>query len=272
MENLSKKAALSLSLIGLIFVIASFSACSSENDTIKNSDVSSGGQSIANAEVNAANTAENKPATPIADLPVFKKDEDYKLSVREKLLKAGWKPARSATDGKENCVADSAFCREFPELEAGPSSPEGAAIFRWQKGKKTLLITAKGDPISFVRFEYEKTAAKENKNELGGKYIYADTSGIGGEYTLELNNGNLATLQILEEDATTKGSGSYKYDENDRILAVTFGLEIEIAGGDEGEKPKKSTVSFHFEKTGNDLKVVKAQRYEQLVGKIFKKN
>lgn len=97
---------------------------------------------------------ENK--TSLTDeLPKFKKNENYNL-IRKKLIKAGWKPARSEEDGKENCVVGGGFCEKYPELESGPAAGMGNAIFRWKKGAKVLLIYTVDDPPLYVSSEFEK--------------------------------------------------------------------------------------------------------------------
>ncbi len=100
-------------------------------------------------------STENQPQkSSIDEIPKLKKNENYNR-IREKLIKAGWKPARSE-EGKENCVAGSGFCEKYPELESGPAAGMGNAIFRWKKGKKVLLIYTVDDPPLYVHSELEK--------------------------------------------------------------------------------------------------------------------
>ena len=108
----------------------------------------------------AGNEPKAKPSkTPNGDeIPVFEKNENY-AAVREKLIKAGWKPSRSA-EGEENCVAGGGFCEKYPELEAGPAAGEGQAIFRWAKAGRILLVSTRDEPPLLTGYELEKASKK----------------------------------------------------------------------------------------------------------------
>lgn len=109
------------------------------------------------------------------------------------------------------------------------------------------------------------------QTKLNGKYFHADTTGIGGEYSFVFKAKNIATFEVLEEDATTTGNGSWSWDSQRGILSVTLTVRLEIAG-DEPEDAKVSQKTFQFRKSGNNLKVIKSGSYKHLIGVVFKKN
>ncbi len=92
------------------------------------------------------------PSTFGGGLPAFQEGDDYKSKVRVALFEAGWDPARSP-EGDENCAGGGAYCQEYPELEAGPSSGAANAIFRWQRDGKILKVFTVGEPPVFQRIE-----------------------------------------------------------------------------------------------------------------------
>lgn len=96
--------------------------------------------------IDAGDAEANEPT------PAFTEGDDYKGKVRTALIEAGWDPARSP-EGDANCAGGGAYCQEYPELEAGPSSGAANAIFRWQRDGKFLKVFTVGEPPVFQRIE-----------------------------------------------------------------------------------------------------------------------
>lgn len=138
--------------IALILSISAISACSSAEKTDTDDKASAGGAEQHGSAANEKINVENKPAeNKVSDekaakmqadgLPELKKGEDYKTSVREKLLKADWKPARSKE--ADFCGSGETICDEFDEYEARTENDQTS--FRWSKGNKFVEISTTGD-------------------------------------------------------------------------------------------------------------------------------
>ena len=211
-----------------VFAIGFTSACGeakTENKNVQNNVIAGGGNTVSPNENKSVNTEKTpapvKETKQTDELPTFEKEEDYKI-VRTKLLKAGWNPARSE-DGKENCIAGGKTCEEFPELDAGPSSPLGQAILRWQKGDKILLIHTI-DSFLFDSYEYEKPKKTQSKPNIEGKFVYKSKHEYGEDtFVWELKKGNVATYVSEREGGDGADlKGTWKLNEADKTITVNF--------------------------------------------------
>ena len=264
----------SILTIALIAGISLIPACSAEKSNVNSIEAASGtAQNPAN-ESTQKNTGESqKPmeASQTEALPVFKKGDDYKTKVREKLLRAGWKPARSE-EGADNCEGGGSFCEEYPELDGGPAAGQGKAIFRWERGGKFLRIYTSDDPPLYSEQEFEKAVKESDETGLAGKYELAEI-GISGDHSLELKSDHTAKLQVLQEDGTLTGTGSWKWEQAKNLVSVSLSVKIEIAGDDPDKKPEVVKVLFQFERAGRNLKIVNQTLAPDVSysGKLFKK-
>lgn len=248
---------------GIIFLIGNLFGCYSqkaEGNNLENKQTEAIKQSNQNAKkVEISNSTK----TPSNNVPNFKKNEDYQKSVREKLLKAGWIPARSE-EGKENCVARGKTCEDFPELEAGPSSPLGQAILRWQKGDKILLIHAI-DSFLFDSYEFEKPKKAISNTNFEGKYIYSSKHEYGEDrYILELKPDNFATyISEVEGGDGFDLKGEWEIDEATNEIIVSF------------PNAQNGTETYVFKVIGKELKMIKEPKLPKgtvgFTGTIFKK-
>lgn len=201
------------------------------------------GSGNANANAAAANAAQAAPAagsgeltaipTPelTADgLPKFAKGDKYK-SVRESLIKAGWKPARSK-DGDENCIAGGTYCKEFPELEAGPSSGAANAIFRWERDGKIAKIYTIGEDFSFVNVEVSAKADQNASKPISGTFTYKYTEDYGGRIIFVFDGKGGANFTWEQEDVTWKGKGTVTWSDGEQayLTSVTVNPEDDKEG------------------------------------------
>ncbi len=262
----------SIYIFTLIFGLSAFSACnSSVNTTNRESNDAGSGQSAENLSANSkiSNTAEKveevepTKTEQTSELPKFEKQEDYRTSVRQKLLKAGWTPAASE-EGKENCLGQESLCREIPELEAGPSSPFGQAIMRWQKGDKVLLVRTI-DSFLYDSYEYEKPKKTQSIPNVEGKYVYKSKHEYGEDsFTWELKKGNVATYVSEREGGDGADlKGTWKLDEGENTVIVSF-----PAAPDGAE-------TYVFKLDGRNLKMIKEPKLGEgtvgFTGTIFKR-
>lgn len=267
----------SILIIALIVCISISSACSSSNNTGNNSSksVAAVGENQANAsEKTAANAKELPKPTPAIQAdepPTFKKGEDYKTSVREKLLKAGWKPARS-DEGEMNCEGGGSFCEEFPELDGGPAAGQGKAIFRWERGGKILLIYTVDDPPFYSEQQIGKSGTDDKTNDISGKYVYRYTEDYGGKISFVFKQDKKLDYEWAQEDVTWKGGGHWIWDEGKQTLTATVFTEPDADSAAESENTSPRKEVFIFQKVGNNLKLtappVGMNSYK---GKIFQK-
>ncbi len=146
--------------ISMIFCIGIITSCSSQpidTNAVKDPTVSNqAGQAhpVEKTENSNINTAAKQAEQSKDGLPEFKKGEDYKSGVREKLLKDGWKP--SPTDEAQTCGSGDPTCDEFPEMEACAGTGLGNCKFRWEKNGKILAVFTIDDPQVYQSHEFEK--------------------------------------------------------------------------------------------------------------------
>lgn len=254
----------------ILFLMISLSmACGLKTTEVNNSAIEGGsGQSTNNSAINfKTNNAVEKKETSkneqISDLPKFEKQENYKTSVREKLLKTGWTPAQSVA-GKENCSGQESLCKELPELEAGPSSPLGQAILRWKKADKILLVRTI-DSFLFDGYEFEKTEKSASIPNVEGTYVYSYQHDSGADtFIWELKKGNVATYVSEREGGDgADRKGTWKLNDSDSTITVSF-----PDAPDDAE-------TYVFKIEGKNLKMTKEPKMPQGVrgfsGKVFKR-
>lgn len=95
-------------------------------------------------------------------MPSFVSGEDYKTGVREKMLKAGWKPARSKE--ADSCGSAEVICDEYDEYESHTEKEQTS--FRWQRsGKIVEILTAGKDSFAYNGYEFEKNSMTIAQNE-----------------------------------------------------------------------------------------------------------
>jgi hypothetical protein len=93
---------------------------------------------------------------------VFKKGEAY-MSVRKKLLKAGWKPYRR--DDADSYYDDSTDANgkqvraTFPELNRCSGTGVGFCVFKWLSPRKrpAIITTIGGDEYRYYSRDYYVT-------------------------------------------------------------------------------------------------------------------
>lgn len=265
--------------VALIICIGTIAACTSA--TVDNSSVRANDKAAAGTQQTGSNAVENKSAETQATLetaqtkqtvglPAFKAEEDYKSSVRVKMLKAGWTPARSE-DGDQNCVAGGRFCEEFPELEAGPAAGQGKAIFLWKLNEKIVKIFTVDDPPFYQSSEYEASVSsnKSPQSDFTGEYVHQEKID-DGRHTLdiifELKENNTAVYRNVQEGSETqKRAARWTWDKVKNQLTVTV---PPIPDGYQGQEVK---LTFVFETVGKNLKLVKDLPYNEGVGEVYKK-
>ena len=81
-----------------------------------------------------------------SELPHFKKHESY-MSVRTKMMQAGWKPYHA--NGADTCVLGDTRCQGRPEMEACAGSGKANCRFLWAKEGKTAAICTVGEDAVF---------------------------------------------------------------------------------------------------------------------------
>ena len=172
----------SILILALILSLGTISACSSTEKPVVENKTATGGaeqsSSASNGKTNAENkSSENKSSTEDSakinadGLPEFKKGEEYKKSVREKMLKAGWKPARS--NQADWCGTQETVCDEFEEFES--QTGKDFVNFRWQKGNKFVEIVTGGDTFSrdsytYDHYEFEKDSQTAAQHERWNEF------------------------------------------------------------------------------------------------------
>ena len=244
------------------------SAAKSEGGDV-NKLVSSG------AEQNGLET--NTEATPKAEsskqndlLKTFKKGDDYKKIVREKLLKDNWKPERA--EDADLCGSGDSTCDEFPEMNHCAGTGLGNCEFRWQKDGKILLVYTVGDPKIFDGYDFEKTSATAKSNDVSGKYSYRYTEDYGGEISFDFKADKKLDYEWAQEDVTWKGDGNWTWDEAKQTLTATVFTEPDVETVAESEKTQPRKETFVFQKSGNDLKLITVPPgMNSYKGKTFKK-
>ncbi len=75
-------------------------------------------------------------------LPRFKKDESY-AKVRNKMLKAGWKPFHA--EDSDHCQPGDSRCKGRPEMHVCAGTGLGNCEFYWKRKGKLLAIYTVGE-------------------------------------------------------------------------------------------------------------------------------
>lgn len=263
--------------IALIVGSGLISACSA---TRSNGGDSAGNALTAQNQIFAAGNQANAKETPQTAKPIdifaaFKKGDDYKTTVRPKIFKDGWQPARTA-EGEETCQSSAMeICKEYPELNSGPASGLGNIEFRWKKADKILLVFTVDDPPVYDSYEFEKTPETNSAStsaNVSGKYSYKYTEDYGGEISFDFKPNGKLDYEWSQEDVTWKGDGNWKWNEAEQILTATVFTEPEAETAAESEKTPPRKEIFVFQKKGNDLKLVKSPSgMDAYKGKVFQK-
>lgn len=87
------------------------------------------------------------------DLPFLKKNESY-AKVRNKLLKAGWKPFHA--EDADECQSGDARCENRPEMQSCAGTGMANCNFLWKRKGKMLAIFTVGEDASYSGHEFEK--------------------------------------------------------------------------------------------------------------------
>jgi hypothetical protein len=244
---------------------------------------SDGGRANENANTNKSVAVENKSApTPKPPetlqnkqsdaLPEFKKGEDYKSSVRVKMLKAGWKPAPTAE--AEKCGSGDSRCDEYPEMESCAGSGMGNCKFLWKRDEKVVAIFTIDSPYLFSDLEFEKPVKETKSPNLIGKYVYRSKHETGtDEFVYELKANNVAVYTSEQEggDGQNK-TGAWSFDEASKSVTITFPPQKKNDSGIDRDVPEQT---FVFKAEGNTLKMMKEPKYDEgyigFNGTVFKK-
>lgn len=121
------------------------------------------GANVSNQEKPAQpsnSTATSTQASAI-DEPKFKKGDDYKTVVREKLLKDGWEPYTSKNADK--CEGNDDRCVGMPEMENCAGTGLGNCRYLWKKGEKAIVVYTVDAPPLFTDVDviYSKIDAEK---------------------------------------------------------------------------------------------------------------
>jgi len=146
-------------------------------------------------------TAANAQTNQTDGLPVFKTGEDYKSSVRVKMLKAGWKPAR--TENADKCMDGNTRCEDFPEMENCAGSGQGNCKFRWQRDKKIVAIFTVDDPPFYKSSEFEAPAAPNSPQNAADK----SWEPFWTSFSAAINAKNQTDLKKMMSDDFFDGGG-----------------------------------------------------------------
>lgn len=237
MENFMKQMAnrFSISTIALIIGLSAVSGCRVSEKTVTDKGSAGGmnqGGFAANDKANAESKTTNEAVvkTPKDGMPSLKSGDDYKKIVREKMLKAGWKPARS--ENAAVCGSVESICDEFPEYEM--CRENGDCEFRWQKNDKTVLISTVGEPFKYGSYAFIKEDKPQYSSDgLIGKYVCKQKGEFFIEvFTYELKPNNKAFFIQSDEARSGKKSESYIADEGtwswnaaEKTVTATFTYE-----------------------------------------------
>ncbi len=261
-------------LLLLTSAAVGLSACGSS--TSSNASEGKAGN-LAEVTAGQGNTNANLVNTEVANttstniFASFKQDEDYEAIVRPQIVKDGWQPARTK-DGDDNCASGIPICKEFPELEAGPSSPRGDAIFRWKKGDKVVNVFTYDNQL-FNRYEFE-TAASAKDPVISGTYTYRYTEDYGGDISFSFGEKGQASFEWNQEDVTWKGSGTWKWDAAKKQITATVSVEPDVETEEvAGKEMQNRQETYVFEMSGKDLRlVVSPNEMSPYKGKTFRKS
>lgn len=264
---------LKISAAILFFAVSLAAACTtsekSDAAVYEKSDNGKAGESAAPTAA-TPKKEETKQADIFAD---FKKGADYKTDIRPKLIKDGWKTART-TEGDENCASGSSLCGEFPELEAGPAAGLGNIIFRWEKDGRVLKIYTVDSPPIYQNHELEKPAPKQTSTaaEISGKYLHRYTEDYGGEISFDFKSDKKVAFQWMQEDVAWKGNGTWVWNEAAKTLTATVFVEPDDEFAAPNEKAAARKEVYVFSRSGANLKLINTPpNMEFYKNRLFKK-
>lgn len=234
--------------IAVICSFAMFSCASSEKANAgKASGETAESGSAANEKINAENkSSENKSSDENAEmtqdgLPKFKKGDDYKTIVREKMLKANWKPARSKQ--ADWCGTQEIICDKFDEYES--RTKKDLVSFRWQKGNKFVEILTVGETQSpDSGYKYDGYALEKDSMTVAQNERWKE---FWDEFKTAINKKDKEKLKYLMTEKIDGGGAVETAEE--RIAAIessdmwasmqkTVGEETKI---DKCEKPCRAS-------------------------------
>lgn len=252
-------------LVVLLIVCGLFAACGNTETERKGANGSIKESFTDNRLIENKSNVEKTSPTPTNikkdEVPKFKKGEEYK-SVREKLIKAGWKPYTSPE--ADNCDGDDERCKDYPEMQNCAGTGLGNCRYVWKKDVKTLLIFTVGDSPVYDGKELQITEKNSKPTRFIGKYVYRSKHEYGyDEFVYELKENGVATFTSTREGGDGENLTG-KWFEADEIITIIFNY-------DEG---KDRVVSFSFDK-GDLIQTTDPdanENYKGFLGKIFKKN
>jgi len=230
----------SILTIALIIGGLMTSACGTATKTnaTDNPSASGGGQnSVAdNNKANAENkTTKNKASntsvmeTQTDGLPSFKSGEDYKTGVREKMSKAGWKPARSKA--ADLCGSAEVVCDEYDEYESHTEKDQTS--FRWQRGDKFVeILTVGKDSYAYDGYEFEKNSMTLAQNERWTTFWARFKMAIDRKDTQSLRKLMADYITGGGDDSTTASQWLDTFQEGNKWNAY----QKTVAGGTKIEK------------------------------------
>lgn len=243
----------SILTIALISALGATTACSSatkRTDDNKSLTSTTERSSTANEKTNSENkTAEEDSAKAKADgLPELKKGEDYTKIVSEKMLRAGWKRARSAT--ADWCGDAEPTCDEFEEYESKTNND--LTNFRWKKEDKFVEISCSGGdrPYTFESYQIEKDsttiAQKERWNEFWNELRAAvnkkDKEKLQLLMTEKIDGGGAVETRE-ERIAAIEKSGMWE----DMQKTVSEGTKLDKCGNNPCRSTKDGYLLFNYE-------------------------
>ena len=253
-------------MCGLLLVILGvLTACGSAETNARGGE-KSGVAAIDNANANAAVSAPPTSTPPVKkqdDAPKFEKGENYK-SVREKLLKAGWQPFKSAD--AQPCSGDDPRCKNYPEMESCAGTGLGNCRYLWKREAKTLVIFTIGEDPVYDGQEFEKPKAPAKSTGAAGTYVYSYKHDSGADtFVYELKANGVATYKSEREGGDGEDlTGTW--DESEGVVTIAF----------KNEAGKNDFIDFALE-NGNLRQLTDPRTKGQdrgvrgFVGTVFKK-
>jgi len=217
---------LNVTVVIAAFCILTFSACG-DQDNLKNVNAANNSTAASSGQGIGSETPSPTPvATPKETiLPEFKAGEDYKTSVRPKMLKAGWK-YYSSPDAQK-CGSGDPTCDEYPEMEACAGTGMGNCKFMWIKGDKLASIYTVDDPYVYQNSEIEDAPKNSSDADRSGIYEYGyDHESGRDEFEYELRKDNVAIYSESREGGGIDDQrGTWKYDPVEKTISVKFGSD-----------------------------------------------
>lgn len=247
--------------LSLVVSFLTAAACTSATNSNVNHLAAGGSQANDSANSIAGNRASASP-TPTSGPPVFKTGEDYKTSVRVKMLKDGWTPAR--TENADICGSGDSTCDEFPEMENCAGTGVGNCKFLWKRGDKVLAIFTVDRPHVYSGQEIESAPRSSKGADPTGRYLHSSKHEYGVDtFLFELKPGGVASYEVEAEGGdgpNMKGT----WTAEGKVVKVTLRSPV----SDQNE-------IYVFERQGEDLKMIDEPEHEKgyvgFVGLVFKK-